>query len=202
LTVVIVLLLWFYRRQQNVQRRLAEERLRDVLTGLPQRRMFDMRLQAAFARQKRYGGTVALLYCDLDEFKAVNDQHGHLVGDQLLCAVAERLTSAVRENDFVVRFGDEFGALVEGTSLAELAELVSRLQTIVQKPVTLGGVEITPRLSVGGAITTGGRGRDELVRAADLAMYQVKAGAPGLVLTDLDRPATASPSEAATDSGS
>ena len=187
LTFVVGLLLWFHRRQQDVMRRLADERLHDPLTGLPQRPMFDLRLQDAFGRQKRRGETIALLYCDLDAFKAVNDEQGHSAGDQLLRAVGERLSLAVREGDFVVRFGgDEFGVLVEGVSLPELHTLLGRIHADVQQPVSCGRLEITPRLSIGGAITAGGHGAEELIHAADLAMYQVKAGAPGPVVTDLD----------------
>jgi diguanylate cyclase (GGDEF)-like protein len=192
LTFVVGLLLWFHRRQQDVMRRLADERLHDPLTGLPQRPMFDLRLQDAFGRQKRRGETIGLLYCDLDEFKSVNDELGHSAGDQLLRAVGERLTAAVREEDFVVRFGgDEFGVLVEGVSVPELHDLMRRIHAVVQQPVSCGRLEITPRLSIGGAITAGGHGAAELIHAADLAMYQVKAGDPGPVVTDLDLAASA-----------
>jgi diguanylate cyclase (GGDEF)-like protein len=186
LTFVVGLLLWFHLRQQTALRRLADERLHDPLTGLPQRPMFDVRLQAAFARQQRHGDSITLLYCDLDEFKAVNDQYGHGAGDQLLRTVGERLTAAVRGDDFVVRFGgDEFGVLVEGLTLLELHDLMRRIHAVVEQPVPCGRIDITPRLSVGGAITRGGHGGAELVHAADLAMYQVKAGATGPVVTDL-----------------
>ena len=189
LTLVVALLVWFYVRQQSVQRRLADERLYDPLTGLAQRRLFELKLDSAFARLRRSQTPVALLYCDLDGFKAINDQHGHNAGDQLLKAVADRLSAIVREEDMVVRFGgDEFGVIVEGMRAPELTGLVQRMYASVELPVTLGrSTSVVPRLSIGAAVTDHDGDTEALVHAADLAMYKVKSspGAHGVVVTDL-----------------
>ena len=189
LTLVVALLVWFYVRQQSVQRRLADERLYDPLTGLAQRRLFELKLDAAFARLRRSQTPVALLYCDLDGFKAVNDQHGHNAGDQLLKTVAGRLSASVREEDMVVRFGgDEFGVLVEGMRAAELTVLVRRIYASVEQPVIVGrSTSVVPRLSIGAAVTDHDSDTEALVHAADLAMYEVKSsrGSERIIVTDL-----------------
>ncbi|MCU1600450.1 MAG: diguanylate cyclase [Frankiales bacterium] len=186
LTLVLGLLVWVLYRGQVVQRQLAEERLHDPLTGLPQRRVLELKLDAALVRQRRTGARVALLYADLDGFKDVNDRHGHGAGDQLLQAVAARLVEAVREEDLVVRLGgDEFAILIEGGEPADLRALVTRVVATVEQPRRIGRDVLTPRVSIGGAHACRAVTPDELLHAADLSMYEVKAG-HRLLLTDLD----------------
>lgn len=175
LTLVVTLLVLFHHKRQQAMRKLAEDRLYDPLTGLAQRRMFELRLAAALSRQRRSGSPLALLYCDLDDFKAVNDKHGHNTGDELLTLVARRLEDVVREDDLVARLGgDEFAVLLEGTTAAEAELLVQRLYDHVQLPTVLHTVTLEPRLSIGGAVLLDNSRADELLHAADLAMYQVK----------------------------
>jgi diguanylate cyclase (GGDEF)-like protein len=188
LTLVVALLVMFHYKRQLVLRALAEERLYDPLTGLAQRRLFEIRLEAALARQRRSGRPLALLYCDLDGFKAVNDRHGHSTGDAMLALVARRLTDVAREEDMVVRLGgDEFAVLLEATDAAQARDLASRLYAHVQTPAELHSTELTPRLSIGGAVLLDPSRAGDLLHEADLAMYAVKtSGEPSTtVLTEL-----------------
>ncbi|HUR14758.1 MAG TPA: GGDEF domain-containing protein [Mycobacteriales bacterium] len=177
LTVVVLLLAGLNHSRQQALRRLADERLHDPLTGLAQRRLFAYRFDAALARQRRTRQPLAVLYCDLDGFKGVNDAFGHNVGDQLLAAVAARLRSVTREDDFVARLGgDEFAVVLEGTDVAEVQEVVTRLRSCVQQPLTLGAHTLEPRISVGAAVLRDPARADDLLREADMAMYRVKSG--------------------------
>jgi diguanylate cyclase (GGDEF)-like protein len=188
LSLVVALLVLSHHKRQQALRRLAEDRLYDPLTGLAQRRLFEIRVEAALARQERTGKPVGLLYCDLDAFKAVNDRHGHNAGDALLRLVAERLLGNTRGDDMVARLGgDEFAILVEGTSRPELVHLVDRLYDAVQEPVVINTVALEPRLSIGGAVLLDRSRADELLHEADLAMYQAKtSNQPGTnVVTEL-----------------
>jgi diguanylate cyclase (GGDEF)-like protein len=192
LTLVVALLVLFHAKRQQVLRKLADDRLYDPLTGLAQRRLFEIRLEAAVARMARTGRPLTLLYCDLDAFKAVNDQHGHNTGDALLAHVAQQLLLAVRDEDMVVRLGgDEFAVLLEATDAAGARDVVARMYDVVQQPVVLHRTPLEPQLSIGGAVLHDSSRSGDLLNAADLAMYEVKAGrdretAP---LTELRSPA-------------
>jgi diguanylate cyclase (GGDEF)-like protein len=187
LTLVALLLGAFSYSRQNALRRLADERLKDPLTGLAQRRLFHLRVDSALARFRRSGVPLAVLYCDLDKFKDVNDTYGHNAGDQLLVAVAERMRSATREDDLVARLGgDEFAVVLEGTDPATVADVVSRLRQRVERPLLLGSAVVHPRISVGAAVLRDASRADDLLAEADLAMYQVKRGAGGSGLVVLD----------------
>jgi diguanylate cyclase (GGDEF)-like protein len=180
LTVVVLLLAAFSFQRQRALARLADERLLDPLTGLGQRRLFEFRLRAALARQRRSQQPLAVLYCDLDDFKKVNDSYGHNVGDQLLVAVGERLAGVVREDDFVARLGgDEFVVVLEGTELAEVRRVVARLGGALQRPLVVGSHVLHPRASIGGAVLVDPGRADDLLVEADLAMYRAKRGEGG-----------------------
>jgi diguanylate cyclase (GGDEF)-like protein len=188
LTLVVALLVVFHNKRQQVLRKLADDRLYDPLTGLAQRRLFEIRLDAAVARMARTGRPLTLLYCDLNAFKAVNDKHGHNTGDALLAHVAERLVLAVREEDMVVRLGgDEFAVLLESTDATGGREVVARMYELVEQPVVLHSTPLEPRLSIGGAVLHDSSRVGDLLNAADLAMYEVKAGADreATILTEL-----------------
>ena len=167
------------------ERRRLEERLaylayHDGLTGLANRAAFLERLEGAITRADREGWGVAILYLDLDRFKGVNDTLGHDAGDGLLKAVAERLRKAVRfEARSVARLGgDEFCAMLEGVAGAEEAENVaSRVAEHLAGPYSVGGHEVpSVAASVGVAVRPPGAGTSagQLLREADLAMYQTK----------------------------
>jgi diguanylate cyclase (GGDEF)-like protein len=162
------------RRQLEIQ--LSHQALHDPLTGLPNRALLADRMQLALARQARSGGLVALAFMDLDRFKLVNDSYGHPAGDQLLVALARRLESAARATDTLCRFGgDEFVLLSEDQrSQDDVATVAQRLIDCLAQPFTLGGQDIHLSGSVGVAIGSGPETPDELVRNADMAMYQAK----------------------------
>jgi diguanylate cyclase (GGDEF)-like protein len=149
--------------------------LHDPLTGLGNRVLFRERLEHALERCLRSDKDVAVLFVDVDGFKAVNDRHGHAHGDELLVALAGRLRTLMRTEDTAARLGgDEFAVLLEevadGAAAVQVAE---RLVAELQRPVEVNGHEVTVGASVGIAI--GRRNADDLLRNADFAMYQAKA---------------------------
>jgi diguanylate cyclase (GGDEF)-like protein len=159
-----------------------EAALHDPLTGLPNRVLILQLLEHAFRAGRRTGRISAVLFIDLDRFKRVNDVHGHQVGDQLLVAVAERMTALLRPGDSLARLsGDEFVILCENlTGTADADPIAVRLSAALSQPFTLATVEVSVSASIGIAFT--GEGSDEpegLLRDADLAMYRAKRHRPG-----------------------
>lgn len=149
----------------------------DTLTELPNRNLFYDRLQHALAHAERTGSGLALCFIDLDGFKGVNDDHGHMIGDELLRAVADRLRSTVRASDTVARFGgDEFVVLLEDVSSAEDARRLTKIvQDAIRAPYTLSGTPVLISASIGITLYP----QDEqnvrdLLNAADAAMYKSK----------------------------
>ena len=155
---------------------LTERAVRDPLTGLANRALFEERLRAVLARDARSGESSGLLFLDLDGFKAVNDRHGHAVGDDVLRAVAERLSATVRPSDTVARLGgDEFVILVETASENALDALVQRLRSTVSAPLRLGTLNLTVGVSIGVALCQAGRSDPKsLLAQADARMYAAK----------------------------
>lgn len=156
----------------------------DALTGLPNRLLFEDRLTQALAQKHRTGQLVALLFLDLDRFKAINDTFGHAVGDLLLRAVAQRLTQSVRESDTVARMGGDeftliFGGLREPQDAGQIAHLILEAMT---KPFLLEGHEVHVSTSIGitlypldtNGIAEKKRAIEILLKNADTAMYQAK----------------------------
>jgi diguanylate cyclase (GGDEF)-like protein len=169
------------RRQAAAIERMAHH---DALTGLPNRAMFRERLDTALRNAQAPGeaNAVALLLIDLDHFKAVNDTLGHPVGDALLRAVAERLSSCVRDCDLVARLGgDEFailqiGALPSGATAA----LADRVVAVLAEPFEVQGQRIQSGASAGAALALQhGNDTDELLSHADMALYDAKSGGRG-----------------------
>jgi diguanylate cyclase (GGDEF)-like protein/PAS domain S-box-containing protein len=161
---------------------LSHQALHDPLTGLANRALFDDRLAQAHARVLRQGGMGAVLLLDLDDFKGVNDTHGHLVGDQLLIEVARRFEKATRSSDTLCRFGgDEFLYLAENLASASEAEQVAaRLLNVLVEPLELVGARIDQRASLGVAIwDKNSKDTIEIVRHADVALYVAKAEGKG-----------------------
>ncbi len=158
--------------------RAAEERLRlqanqDALTGMPNRRAFEVLLGQAVADNT----VTALCLVDVDRFKWVNDVHGHTYGDALLKKVAARLRGAVRTTDLVARLGgDEFAVVLRGASTrTEVTRIMAAVVAAVRLPFSLDGVTLTPTVSVGASLGTGEVATDALLKRADLALYQAKA---------------------------
>jgi len=187
LSIVVLLLVIFHHKRQHALARLAEERLYDPLTGLGQRGVFEMRVRASLARHKRHHQPMAVLFCDVDSFKEINDQHGHNIGDQLLSTIARRISDAVRETDMVARLGgDEFAVVMEEADTDEAARVAERIRRQVGAPLTLNGREMTPSVSVGVAVLTKDESTlDELLHEADMAMYQAKRSGAGHQLLTL-----------------
>ncbi|MFN2323104.1 MAG: diguanylate cyclase domain-containing protein [Trueperaceae bacterium] len=150
----------------------------DPLTGLPNRTLFEERLELALAGASRYGRKVGVLFIDLDGFKAINDAHGHSCGDVVLREVAQRLENALRTSDTLARMhGDEFVVLLPDVrGRDEIASLTTSLLTEVTLPVDIGDALVSVTASIGASIfPTNGRHAHGLMHAADAAMYLAKA---------------------------
>ena len=149
----------------------------DALTALPNRTLFDDRLQAALRRARHSQELLGLLYLDLDHFKHVNDTCGHGVGDALLQDVARRIRRSVRESDTVCRMGgDEFVVLLAGIKQADHALIASeKMRAALLQPFELGGQRLSVSASIGVAVYPGhGSEGQHLIREADRAMYDAK----------------------------
>jgi diguanylate cyclase (GGDEF)-like protein/PAS domain S-box-containing protein len=166
------------------ERKLAVERLthdafHDALTQLPNRALFMDRLARAIEAHRRHPESLfAVLFLDLDRFKVVNDSLGHLLGDELLIAVAQRLSDLVRSSDSVARLGgDEFAMLIDGIDHeADAVRAARRIQDELLVPFRVGSHEIFTTVSIGIALsTTGYRDPQDVLRDADIAMYRAKA---------------------------
>jgi diguanylate cyclase len=185
--LVIIRLAGIVSVHQHSERLLAHQAFHDGLTGLPNRRMFHDRAAQALSRVARHGDRVAMLMIDLDEFKAVNDTLGHSAGDDLLVAVAHRLSAAVRAGDTAARLaGDEFAVLFEPiTDPAQVQAMAERLLAALREPVRLGREWVRPAASAGLVVVEGGSrtlSLEEMLRNADLALYAAKDGGRGLVV--------------------
>jgi diguanylate cyclase (GGDEF)-like protein len=157
--------------------RARESALHDALTGLPNRILLVQRLIHAMLRCRRSEKLVAILFVDLDRFKAVNDTYGHHVGDELLIAVAERLSALLRPGDTLARLaGDEFIILCEDLDdTSQVEPLANRIDEALAQTFVLSGIEVQIGASVG--ISFAGRGGDlpeQVLQDADTAMYQAK----------------------------
>ncbi len=154
----------------------------DQLTSLPNRTLLRERVEHALGRAMRAGTGVATLVLDMDRFKEINDMLGHEIGDKLLVEVAQRIRASLRDQDTVARLGgDEFAVVLEGVSEArEVLPVIERIIDSLAEVTTIGGHEINSSTSVGIAMfPENGSNLSELLRAADLAMYQAKSSGRG-----------------------
>lgn len=178
LVVVAAALLWLHARRQAALHAIAEMAVKDSLTGLPNRVAFTRALEKAMEGHRSDGSSLALLFCDLDGFKAVNDQLGHDAGDLLLVASAARIRTvidhAIGVSASVARLGgDEFTVLIEGKQVSERAKVLAEAITeAISQPFVLAGEDVAVGISVGVAVAQPGR---DLLRDADVAMYRMKA---------------------------
>lgn len=164
--------------RRGLEERLAHWAFHDSLTDLPNRVLFADRLELALARTQRDASKIAVLFLDLDGFKAINDSLGHSAGDELLTKVAKRINTCLRPNDTLARYGgDEFVVLVEQIEDEEAALAVARrILESLAKPMTIAETELVVRTSIGIAMTTARSGADsDVMRRADIAMYEAKA---------------------------
>ena len=177
----------FQDMEQQISRQLAELNLsrdamahlahHDALTGLPNRRMFEQRLAQVLELSRRSGRSCALLFVDLDDFKAINDTRGHAVGDLVLQAVARTIVGAVRQVDTVARLaGDEFTVLCENVDSEEAAlQIVTKLQHAFEPPLDIDGEPLAVRASIGLSLfPRDAQDARTLMASADAAMYRIK----------------------------
>ncbi|GAB6902461.1 putative bifunctional diguanylate cyclase/phosphodiesterase [Kineosporia succinea] len=172
---------------RTVQDRLSHEATHDALTGLANRVLFGRRVSEALtpgreptSREQTGREQTSVVLIDLDDFKIVNDTLGHATGDALLVAVAERLRAGVRQQDTVARLGgDEFALLLPGLSADAVDRTLVRIAESLLVPVAAGDQLLSVRASFGVATSDGDVDSGELLRRADIAMYEAKAGAGG-----------------------
>jgi diguanylate cyclase (GGDEF)-like protein/PAS domain S-box-containing protein len=163
--------------RKKAEYQLQYEATHDALTGLPNRTLFTSRLEQALNNSKRCSGNrLSVLFIDLDRFKVVNDSLGHLIGDQLLINIANRLRECVRPSDTVARLGgDEFTILVQDARDNEVLRIAERIKGKFATPFNLSGHEIYSSASIGILHSTANhKSPEELMRDADIAMYQAK----------------------------
>ncbi|MBL8419016.1 MAG: EAL domain-containing protein [Dechloromonas sp.] len=162
--------------QKEAEMRVRELADFDPLTGLPNRRLLRDRCTQLLAAAEREGSEIALIFIDLDHFKRVNDSLGHGAGDELLCAVAQRLATVVRKVDTLARLGgDEFIMALPGIQVAGAAEVASRLIEICTAPFSVAGHDLTITPSLGISVyPVDGEDFGVLLSNADAAMYKAK----------------------------
>ncbi|TDF81992.1 diguanylate cyclase domain-containing protein [Pseudomonas sp. H9] len=173
----------WHSRLQSENENLAHQASHDSLTGLPNRSFFEGRLSRTMRNASKYEEHMALLFLDSDNFKAINDSHGHAAGDEVLVSVATRVRSQLREGDLVARLGgDEFAVLLTPLHSREDAQRIAeKIIGSMQMPIRLSeGHSITTSLSVGIAFfPDDGTTPADLLNAADAAMYQAKRNTRG-----------------------
>jgi two-component system, cell cycle response regulator len=173
---------WADALEARWQMKLAESALQDPLTGLYNRRHFEERLSGELAAAQRHGRTVSLLLTDVDHFKAVNDVHGHLAGDEALKMLAFVLRGAVRKEDVLARYGgEEFVVIARETALSGGKALAERIRRAVERSrCAWQGHDLGLTVSIGVTVSVGlaeyvpGRTDRELVECADRALYLAK----------------------------
>ena len=169
------------------QRKAAEDRIfrlayQDALTGLPNRLSLQERMDTLLALARREGVRVALMLIDLDRFKLINDTFGHHTGDELLQQVGKRLVSTVRDSDLVARLGgDEFVVVLNGVEEGDASEkLAKKLVALLSEPYLISGHQLISGPSIGICYyPDDGQTLEELLKHADIAMYQAKAHGRG-----------------------
>lgn len=164
---------------------IRKSALQDALTGLPNRLLFEQGLESGLIQAKRHGRGVAVLFIDLDDFKSINDSYGHDMGDKVLLMVAERLTSSIREQDMVSRWGgDEFVCLLlEVHREADVVHLAELMVKRISEACDLNGTLLSVRASIGIAMyPADGETADALFKNADSAMYKAKGTKNRVVL--------------------
>ncbi len=162
---------------QDQERDARQKALHDSLTGIPNRASFDQALDHGLIQARRHGWRLAVLFIDIDEFKSINDAHGHDMGDQVLVTVANRLQSSLREGDTVCRWGgDEFVCLLlEVRQEDDLGHLAEKLLSRIAEDFEFKGTVLSVRASIGMALyPADGETAESLCKKADTAMFKAK----------------------------
>ncbi|MDR3437355.1 GGDEF domain-containing protein [Telmatospirillum sp.] len=177
-------------RRDAVERELREQAIYDSLTGLLNRACFIEHLEKAIANAARERRKVGVAFIDLDGFKEINDRFGHQAGDQLLCEVGRRIHRVVRACDSAARLGgDEFVVLVQGDQTGGMRRLAERLSLALREPFCVSGTELSLTASVGLAFyPEHGLQGQQILEAADMAMYRVKAAGKDGILRAPGKP--------------
>ncbi|MGH2712036.1 MAG: putative bifunctional diguanylate cyclase/phosphodiesterase [Actinomycetota bacterium] len=171
------------RGREILQRQLSHQAYHDSMTGLANRALFLREIERSLARGERAGGSTALIYLDLDNFKYVNDTFGHDCGDELLRTVATRLEGCIRKTDTAARLGgDEFAILLEnGGEAGDVVAVVNRIMKAMKQPFQLGDHVHAISASIGVVPAVDPQtGVDEVIRSADIAMYDAKSEGKGM----------------------
>jgi diguanylate cyclase (GGDEF)-like protein len=166
------------------ERKSRHSALHDAITGLPNLTLFNDRLDHGLAQARRHGWRLAVMFIDLDDFKRVNDTHGHKLGDDVLLVIAQRLQAAVRTGDTLCRrSGDEFLLLMlEAGDESNVAACASRITQNISESCEVHGVTLTVKASIGIALyPEDGRSAQDLLTNADAAMYAAKQHKQGPV---------------------
>lgn len=173
----VVLAMRDITERKSLESDLRYQALHDDLTGLPNRTSFSLKVTEALEVGPESDGVTAILFVDLDGFKVINDSLGHEAGDQVLVVIGDRIQQTLRVSDVAARLGgDEFGVMVTNArGVSEATIVADRLRDALARPVRVGGHQFRLTASVGIVIDDGsGRGCEDLLRAADLAMYKAK----------------------------
>jgi diguanylate cyclase (GGDEF)-like protein/PAS domain S-box-containing protein len=167
--------------RRRLENELRHHAFHDALTGLANRLLFQERVEQAMARSREKAGTVGVLFVDIDDFKLVNDTMGHATGDELLIAVGQRLSAALRRQDTAARLGgDEFAALIEvAGSPSDVEHVAERVVAALAEPFEIGERLVSGVASVGVATSEEATEAQELLRQADLALYVAKGAGKG-----------------------
>ena len=178
----LIVLLQDVTERKVLEAKLVHQATHDSLTQLPNRLLFGERVERAVSSGANEAGRIAVIFLDLDSFKAVNDTQGHGAGDRLLQVVAQRLLSATRGCDAVARLGgDEFAVLLQQVdALAGAESAVARIISSLRQPVEVDADRtVSVGASYGISVYSGAEGTEELLRNADVAMYEAKQRCPG-----------------------
>jgi diguanylate cyclase (GGDEF)-like protein len=193
-------LIHLLRELRGQTARMKQMALHDALTGLPNRKLMQDRLAVQVQECRRDGRQFAFCVIDLNGFKAINDQHGHVCGDELLRQAGKRIAGALREADTVARYGgDEFTVLLSPTEESVWRAVFERIRASLNSPYRLSDAQVAVSASIGVAIfPVHGADGDTLLLNADRAMYAVKARGGGIGVFE---PGAAGPGSNARSSG-
>ena len=182
--VAVLAIASYERNNRTLSQRLdaelakhAELANRDALTGMANARFFELELRRVLSRSRIAGKSLAVIYCDLDNFKPINDRHGHAMGDQVLTAVGKRLQALTKQGvDIAARIGgDEFAIILVNCAPTDVPLVCERIRASVTAPILIDGATFQVGISIGHCLATNGeRDASKLIKQADVAMYQDK----------------------------